>query len=165
LRRGVRIAVDVGDVRIGVAASDPHGLIATPVETVPTGKRDLARILEIVAEYEAVEVIVGLPRSLSGKEGAAAAKARTFADRLVRVLDPAIGVRLVDERLTTVTATRGLQASGVKAKKARGVIDQAAAIVILQSALEIERGSGRLPGQAVQSPTTGPVSDSERPTA
>ncbi|MFE3204632.1 Holliday junction resolvase RuvX [Embleya sp. NPDC055664] len=165
MRRGVRIAVDVGDVRIGVAASDPHGLIATPVETVPAGRRDVARVLEIVAEYEAIEVVVGLPRSLSGKEGAAAAKARLFAGRLVAGLDPAIEVRMVDERLTTVTATRGLQASGVKAKKARGVVDQAAAIVILQNALDTERGSGRPPGQAVPPAPAGSVSDSERPTA
>jgi len=153
----------VGDVRIGVAASDPHGLIATPVETVAAGRRDVARILELVTEYEAIEVVVGLPRSLSGREGAAAAKARVFAGRLVAALGPAVGVRLVDERLTTVTATRGLQASGVKAKKARGVVDQAAAIVILQNALDTERASGRPAGSAM--PPAVPVSDPERPSA
>ncbi|WP_436789286.1 Holliday junction resolvase RuvX, partial [Yinghuangia sp. YIM S10712] len=158
MRRGIRIAVDVGEVRVGVAASDPHGLVATPVETVPAG-RGVRRVAELVAEREAVEVIVGLPRSLSGREGPAAAKARTFATRLAAVVAP-IGVRLVDERLTTVTATRDLRASGVRGKKARTVVDQAAAVVILQNALETERTSGRPPGQEVPVP---PARDPDPP--
>lgn len=157
MRRGVRIAVDVGDVRVGVAASDPHGLVATPVETVKAGRGDVPRIVALVAEREAVEVIVGLPRSLSGREGPAAAKARAFASRLADAVAP-VGVRLVDERLTTVTATRDLRASGVRGKKARTVVDQAAAVVILQNALETERTSGLPPGQAVPG-TTSPTGD------
>lgn len=151
MRRGVRIAVDVGDVRVGVAASDPHGLVASPVETVPAGRGDVRRIAGLVAEREALEVIVGLPRSLSGKEGAAAAKARAFAERLAAAVAP-VEVRMVDERLTTVTATQNLRASGVRGKKARTVVDQAAAVVILQNALETERASGRPPGLAVPVP-------------
>lgn len=149
MRRGRRIAVDVGDARIGVATCDPDGLLATPVETVPAGAGAQARIAALVAEYEAVEVVVGLPRSLSGGEGPAAAKCRAFAARLAPLVAP-VAVRLVDERMSTVTATQGLRASGVKARKGRSVVDQAAAVVILQSALETERAWGRPPGETVQ---------------
>ncbi|GAA2992936.1 Holliday junction resolvase RuvX [Kitasatospora albolonga] len=147
-RRGRRIAVDVGDARIGVASCDPDGLIATPVETVPAGGRSQARLKAIADEYEAIEVVVGLPRSMSGKEGPAAAKVREYAGRLAMLLYP-VPVRLVDERMTTVTAAQGLRASGRNAKKGRSVIDQAAAVVILQNALETERVSGRPPGESV----------------
>src|SRR3954469_298410 len=151
MRRGRRLGVDVGDARIGVASCDPDGILATPVETVPG--RDvpaaLRRISEIVAEYEPIELVVGLPRSLNGTEGPAAAKVRCFAVAAARAVAP-VPVRLVDERMTTVTATQGLRASGVKAKKGRSVVDQAAAVIILQSALETERASGRAPGEGVE---------------
>jgi putative holliday junction resolvase len=151
VRRGRRIALDVGEARIGVASCDPDGILATPVETVPG--RDvpaaLRRVRAIVAEYEPIEVVVGLPRSLNGGEGPAAAKARTFARGVAKVIAP-VGVRLVDERMTTVTAARGLRASGVNAKKGRSVVDQAAAVIILQSALETERASGKPPGEGVE---------------
>ncbi|GAA1907800.1 Holliday junction resolvase RuvX [Streptantibioticus ferralitis] len=151
MRRGRRIAVDVGDARIGVASCDPDGLIATPVETVPGRDAPAARrrIVAIVEEYEPIEVVIGLPRSLSGGEGPAAAKARAFADDVAKLIAP-VPVRLVDERMSTVTATHGLRASGVKARKGRSVVDQAAAVVILQSALETERVSGRPPGETVE---------------
>jgi putative holliday junction resolvase len=154
-RRGRRIGVDVGDARIGVASSDPDGMLATPVETVPAGPGSLARLVALAEEYQAVEVVVGLPRSLSGNEGPAAVKVRAYAGELAALLasaapaGPPVPVRLVDERMTTVTATQGLRASGVKAKKGRAVIDQAAAVVILQSALEGEKTSGRPPGRLV----------------
>lgn len=151
MRRGRRIAVDVGDARIGVATCDPDGILATPVETVPG--RDvpaaLRRLAAIVAEYEPIEVVVGLPRSLNGTEGPAAVKVRAFAGSVAKVIAP-VPVRLVDERMTTVTATQGLRASGVKAKKGRSVVDQAAAVIILQSALETERVSGTAPGESVE---------------
>jgi putative Holliday junction resolvase len=154
MRRGVRIALDVGDARIGVASCDPDGILATPVETVPG--RDvpaaLRRIAAIVTEYEPIEVVVGLPRSLNGTEGPAAAKVRVFTTSVAKLIAP-VAVRLVDERMTTVTATHGLRASGVKAKKGRSVVDQAAAVVILQSALETERVSGTAPGESVESVT------------
>ncbi|MCQ4082775.1 Holliday junction resolvase RuvX [Streptomyces sp. RB6PN25] len=151
MRRGRRIAIDVGEARIGVASCDPDGLIATPVETVPGRDVPAARrrIKAIVEEYEPIEVVVGLPRSLSGREGPAAAKARAFAQDVAKVIAP-VPVRLVDERMSTVTAAQGLRASGVKAKKGRSVVDQAAAVVILQSALESERTSGRAPGEGVE---------------
>ncbi|WP_055588830.1 Holliday junction resolvase RuvX [Streptacidiphilus griseoplanus] len=149
MRRGRRISVDVGDARIGVASCDPDGLLATPVETVPAGGKAKGRIAAIVEEYEALEVVVGLPRSLSGKEGPAAVKVRAFAGALATLVAP-VPVRLVDERMSTVTATHGLRASGVRSKKGRSVIDQAAAVVILQSALEAERVSGNPPGESVE---------------
>lgn len=151
MRRGRRIAVDVGDARIGVASCDPDGVLATPVETVPGRDVPAAhrRLKAIVEEYEPLEVVVGLPRSLSGGEGPAAAKVRAFAQELARNIAP-VGVRLVDERMSTVTATQGLRASGVRSKKGRSVVDQAAAVVILQSALETERTSGEAPGESVE---------------
>ncbi len=148
MRPGVRIGVDVGDVRIGVARSDPAGLIATPVETLRRGRGDLARLRSIAVEEDAVEVVVGLPRSLSGGEGPAAAKVREFASRLADAVDP-VPVRLCDERLSTVTAEDVLRGQGKKGQKRRAVVDQAAAVVILQSALDTERGAGRAPGEAV----------------
>jgi putative Holliday junction resolvase len=152
MRPGVRLGVDVGDVRVGVARSDPAGLIATPVETVARGSGDLARLSALVAQEGAVEVVVGLPRSLSGGEGPAAAKVREFAVRLADALAP-VPVRLCDERLSTVSAESVLRDRGKKGKNRRAVVDQAAAVVILQNALETERSTGAAPGEAV--PTTG----------
>ncbi|MBQ1122413.1 MULTISPECIES: Holliday junction resolvase RuvX [Streptomyces] len=150
-RRGRRLAVDVGDARIGVAGSDIDGLLATPVETVPGRDVPAAqrRLRALVEEYEPLEVVVGLPRSLSGGEGPAAAKVRGFAQELAKNITP-VPVRLVDERMSTVTAAQGMRASGVSSKKGRSRIDQAAAVVILQSALETERISGRPPGHCVE---------------
>ncbi|MEO3975194.1 Holliday junction resolvase RuvX [Streptomyces sp. CAU 1734] len=151
MRRGRRLAIDVGDARIGVASCDPDGILATPVETVPGRDVPAAhrRLKLIVEEYEPIEVVVGLPRSLSGGEGPAAVKIRAFAQVLAAGIAP-VPVRLVDERMSTVTATQGLRASGVKSKKGRSVIDQAAAVVILQNALESERASGAAPGESVE---------------
>ncbi|MFC9430616.1 Holliday junction resolvase RuvX [Streptomyces sp. NPDC056987] len=151
MRRGRRLAIDVGDARIGVASCDPDGILATPVETVPGRDVPAAhrRLRQLVEEYEPVEVLVGLPRSLNGGEGPAAAKVRVFAQELARGVTP-VPVRLVDERMSTVTASQGLRASGVKSKKGRSVIDQVAAVVILQSALEAERVSGNPPGESVE---------------
>ncbi|MFG3436910.1 Holliday junction resolvase RuvX [Nonomuraea sp. NPDC047897] len=160
MRFGSRIGVDVGSVRVGVARSDPSGLLATPVETVRRGKGDLDRIAAIVAEHEAIEVVVGLPTSLSGREGQAAALARAFATELAARLDPT-PVRLFDERLTTVAAQQSLRASGVRARKQRGVVDQAAAVVLLQDALDAERATDRPPGRPVDPPSAaagGPAS-------
>ncbi len=150
-RLGVRLGVDVGSVRVGLAASDPFGLLASPVETVArdaTGGTDQGRIAEVAAERQAVEVVVGLPRSLSGGEGAAADTARSYAVQLATLLAP-IPVRLVDERLTTVDAHRRLRASGMAGRAQRAVIDQAAAVLILQGALDAERASGRAPGELI----------------
>jgi putative holliday junction resolvase len=150
VRVGVRIALDIGDARIGVASSDPRGILATPVETIRRGPGDLDRIAALAAEYDAVEIVVGLPRSLSGGEGPAAVKIRETAE-LVRqkVQEEHSGpaVRLVDERFTTVTAERMLRERGKKGSKRRAVVDQAAAVVILQHALDLERETGNPPGR------------------
>ncbi|MDT0201476.1 Holliday junction resolvase RuvX [Nocardioides sp. AE5] len=148
MRRGVRLGIDPGQARIGVARSDPSGMLATPVETVRRGEGDLDRIEAILAEEEAFEVIVGLPRSLSGAEGPAAATAREFAHALARRIAP-VPVRMWDERLTTVSAESMLREQGRKGARRRAVVDQAAAVVILQNALDAERSRDAVVGELV----------------
>ncbi len=149
MRFGVRLGIDPGDARIGVARSDPSGVLATPVETVKRGRNDLSRIAALAKAEGAMEVVVGLPRSLSGGEGPAALKSRKFAAALARRLAP-VPVRLCDERLTTVSAEAMLRDRGRKGSKRRAVVDQAAAVLILQQALDIERTSGVAPGEIVE---------------
>ena len=149
VRPGVRLGIDPGQARIGVARSDPSGFLATPVETVSRGPGDLARIQELMVEEGAVEIVVGLPRSLSGAEGPSAAKARKFAVRLARRVAP-VPVRLWDERLTTVSAESMLRDRGHKGRSRRAVVDQAAAVLILQHALDTERATGAAPGEIVE---------------
>lgn len=133
-RPGVVVAVDVGTVRVGVAASDPDRLLASPVETVAAPGH--ARIVEIVHEREAVLVVVGLPTSLSGEAASASADmARDWTAVLAPLVAP-VEVRLVDERLTTVAATAALRASRRSAKRSRSVVDQAAAVALLQGVLD-----------------------------
>ena len=147
---GVLLGVDVGEVRVGLAASDPMGLLAHPVATLARDEKsgtDLARIAEAAQERSAVGVVVGLPRSLSGEEGVAAQRARRYAVALQRLLE--VPVHLWDERLTTVDAHRNLRASGVRGRDQRGVVDQAAAVLILQAALEA-RSAGRPVGVPLQ---------------
>lgn len=147
----------MGSVRVGLAASDPDGLVATPVATlardtdpVDAGDLpgDLADIVAEVAERDAAVVYVGLPRHLSGDEGAAAQAARAYAGALAQAVAP-VGVRMVDERMSTITAHQALHASGRSGRRHRAVVDQAAAVVILQTALDAERSSGRRPGERV----------------
>ncbi len=149
MRFGVRLGIDPGEARIGVARSDPSGVLATPVETVKRGRGDLSRIAALADAEGAIEVIVGLPRSLSGGEGPAALKARQFAAALARRVAP-VPVRLCDERLTTVSAEAMLRDRGRKGSKRRAVVDQAAAVLILQQALDIERTSGVAPGEILE---------------
>lgn len=135
--RGRRLGIDVGSVRIGVALSDPDGMLATPLVTVPRdveGGTDVATIAALVAEHDVVGVVVGLPRTLAGREGPAAEAARAF----VAALEPAlpVPVELSDERLTTVVATRQLRESGRRGKRQRAVVDQVAAVGILQGWLD-----------------------------
>lgn len=155
IRPGVRLGVDVGTVRVGVAVSDPGGVLATPHATLrrvwpdpEVEADDVAEIVALAAEREAIEVIVGLPRSLSGDEGPSAQAARTYAAELALRVTP-VAVRLVDERLTSVSAHRALRDSGVAGRRQRAIVDQAAAVLILQAALDEERSSGRPPGEQV----------------
>lgn len=152
MRRGRRLGVDVGDVRIGVATCDPDGLIATPLETVAAGPDAIGRLAALVSELDVVECIVGLPLGLSGREGPAAVKVKAFATALHGAVQP-VSVRLFDERMSTVTAAGHLRASGRSSRKSRPVIDQAAATVILQSALDAERTRGTSVGVLVEGAT------------
>jgi putative pre-16S rRNA nuclease len=151
VRRGVRLAIDVGSARIGVARCDPGGSLASPLTTVTRGRGDLARLAELTEEHGAIEVIVGLPTSLSGAEGRAAVAARAFARSLAARLAP-VPVRLVDERFTTVTAHDALRTAGRDSRARREVVDQAAAAVLLQAALDSERTTSRPAGEQVGSP-------------
>jgi len=149
----VRLAVDPGTVRIGVARSDRSGIIATPLTVVRRGKGDLDALASLAAAEEAIEILVGLPKSLSGREGTAAVTARQFATALAARVAP-LPVRLVDERFTTATAHEALRAGGRDSRARREVVDSAAAAVLLQAALEAEQRTGTVPGELVMA--TGP---------
>ncbi|MEV4412839.1 Holliday junction resolvase RuvX [Catellatospora sp. NPDC049609] len=144
--RGVRLGVDVGTVRIGVSVCDPDGILATPLVTVARQAKtdesdisaDMLEIARLVADHGTVEVVVGLPLNLAGVEGPAAKHARAYADRLAALIAP-VPVVLADERMSTVAATRRLSDRGVKGKRQRAVVDQAAAVEILQGWLDGQR--------------------------
>ena len=157
MRRGVRLGVDVGTVRVGIARSDADGILATPVRTLARSgalgypdenDADIAEVADLVQELDVIEVVIGLPRTLAGREGAAALQVRQYAGVLTRCIAP-VPVRLVDERLSTVDAHRALRESGVAGRRTRAIVDQMAAVIILQSALDEERSSGRPPGGPV----------------
>jgi putative Holliday junction resolvase len=157
LPRGRRLGVDVGKVRVGVAISDPDGILATPLVTVPRDMTltdpkmgaaadsvpaDIAELVRLVGEHEAVQIVVGLPLRLNGAEGPAAIDIRGYADRLARAVGH-VPVVLADERMSTVVATRRLAERGVRGKRQRAVVDQAAAVEILQSWLDAQRRQSR----------------------
>lgn len=146
MRTGARLGIDVGTVRIGVARSDLHGMLATPVETIARGAGDAERVLVLAAGIEAIEIVVGLPLALSGRETASTDDARSFATRLAAA---GATVRLVDERLSTVSANAAIRTSGKTQKQSRPLIDQVAAVIILQHALDHERAGVSLPGTLV----------------
>ena len=152
-RRGVRLGIDVGTARVGVARADRDGLLAVPVETVARGDGDLARISALADEYEAFELVVGLPVALSGRETASTADARAFAQALA---DSGRQVRLIDERLSTVSAHSALRGSGRSQRSSRSIVDQVAAVVLLQQALDVEKSTGN--------PAGAPVAPSQEPT-
>jgi putative Holliday junction resolvase len=141
--------------------SDGDGVLATPLDTVRRGPGDVARLLDLAAAHEVVEVVVGLPLSLSGAEGAAAAAARAFAGEVATALATARGtgappVRMVDERLSTVSADRALREAGADGKRRRGIVDRSAAVIILQTALDAERAAGTPPGVLIAPGTITP---------
>lgn len=135
---GRRLGVDVGSVRVGTSLSDPGAFLATPLVTLQRDAKrgsDLTELVRLVAEHDVVEVVVGLPRTLAGRHGPAAEAAAAYAAALAERISP-VPVRLSDERLTTVVVSRVLAQRGVKGKKQRAVVDQAAAVEILQSWLD-----------------------------
>jgi putative Holliday junction resolvase len=135
---GRRLAVDVGSVRVGVALSDPAPVLASPLVTLSRDEQsgsDLDRLRELVAEHGVVEVVVGLPRTLSARHGTAAKAAAAYAEALATRIAP-VPVRMADERLTTVSASRMLSERGVRGRRQRAVVDQAAAVEILQAWLD-----------------------------
>ncbi len=146
-RRGARLGVDVGTVRIGVARCDPDGILATPVETVARGDGDLRRLSVLATEYDVVEIVVGLPLTLAGKQGIAAEQVEAFAARLAAAVE--VPVRIVDERLSTAAAQKSLHAMGKDTRDSRSVIDQAAAALIVQSAVDLEKATGEPAGRVV----------------
>jgi putative holliday junction resolvase len=154
LRAGIRLAIDVGSVRIGVARCDGDGRLASPLTTVRRGRGDLDAIADLAAADHVIEIIVGLPVGLSGREGQAAAGARTFASALARRVAP-IPVRLLDERFTTVLAHDVLRQSGSDSRGRRPKVDSAAAALLLQGALDTERSTGQPAGELVGAATGG----------
>ena len=148
VRAGVRLAVDVGSVRIGVARSDPDGILASPLTVVRAGPDELDELAALTASSDAIEVIVGLPTSLSGQDFVAVSIVRGFAAELAWLIAP-VPVRLVDERFTTTQAHDALRRAGKDSRARRTVVDAVAAAVLLQAALDTERATGSPPGQLV----------------
>lgn len=146
-RRGVRLGIDVGRARVGVARSDPDGMLAVPVETVPRDERSLTRIAELSAEYEPLEIVVGLPVNMQGADTPSTVDAREFAAALQA--RSGVPVRLVDERLSTVSAHAALRSSGRSQKNSRSIVDQVAAVVLLQQAIDTEKSTGNPAGAPV----------------
>jgi putative Holliday junction resolvase len=147
VRSGRRLAVDVGKVRVGLAISDFHGILASPLQNVARQADDsetIKLIQQAISDEEIIEIYVGLPVSMAGKATSSTDDALAIAELLAQSVS--IPVRLVDERLTTVSASAALRSSGKNSKDGRKVIDQVAATMILEQALAIEKNSGRQPG-------------------
>jgi putative Holliday junction resolvase len=155
-RRGTRIGIDVGRARAGVSRCDPDGMLAVPVETVPRSEASIERILQILAEWEPLEVVVGLPVNMRGEDTPSTADAREFAAELHR--RSGLDTRMVDERLSTVSAHTALRASGRSQKNSRSIVDQVAAVVLLQHAIDTEKSTGR-PAGALITPAQEPPRD------
>ncbi|RLK49180.1 Holliday junction resolvase RuvX [Microbacterium telephonicum] len=147
-RRGARLGIDVGKARVGVARCDPDGMLAVPVETVPRDDASVGRVVAIASEYDVIEMLVGFPLSLSGGSTASTDDAVSFA----RAVAAASGlpVRLVDERLSTVSAHAALRDAGRSQKSSRRIVDQVAAVVLLQQAIDVEKRSGNPAGTPLE---------------
>lgn len=147
--KGVRFAVDVGTARIGLARCDQDQIMAIPVATLSADAAPIAKIVELVHEYNCAAVYIGKPISLSDRQTASTQMAIDFATELAGAIS--VPVHLLDERLSTVTATTQLQASGRTAKNSKSVVDQVAAVILLDHALAIEKSRGTLAGELVKS--------------
>uniref|UniRef100_UPI0030C8C85D Holliday junction resolvase RuvX n=1 Tax=Enterococcus faecium TaxID=1352 RepID=UPI0030C8C85D len=146
-RRGVRLGIDVGRARVGVARSDPDGMLAVPVETVPRDDASIDRIVQIAQEYDLLEFVVGLAGNMQRPVTPSTTDAREFAAALQ--VRSGLPVRLVDERLSTVTAHAALRSSGRSQKKSRSIVDQVAAVVLLQQAIDMEKSTGNPAGATI----------------
>jgi putative Holliday junction resolvase len=146
VQRGIRLGIDPGRARIGIAMSDRDGLLAMPLETVPVNTREIDRIVAVIVQNEASTVFVGLPLSLSGRWTGSTRHAYDLARSISERVD--VEVRMIDERLTTTTAQAALRTSGRSQRAGRSVIDQIAAVTLLQQALDTERQSERPAGWA-----------------
>jgi putative Holliday junction resolvase len=164
--QGVKLGVDVGTVRVGVAVCDRDGILATPLRTLARNAKkntDVRILAALAAELNAVEIFVGLPRTLKGEEHASARMASDYAQLLAGALKDSgseVPVRLVDERLSTVTAHRNLREAGMSSKNHRKVVDQVAAAGILQHAIDMQKARGaevgsRVYAESVPGPTGG----------
>lgn len=156
-RRGIRLGIDVGKARVGVARCDPDGMLAVPVETVPRSDTSIDRIAELAAEWEPIEIVVGLPVNMRGEDTPSTQDARGFAALLARRTD--VQVRMVDERLSTVTAHAALRSSGRNQKNSRSIVDQVAAVVLLQHAVDVEKNTGRAAGDVLRLDEEHPADD------
>jgi len=138
MQRGRRIAFDYGDVRIGVAVSDPDSILSSPLTILKTTDKTLVKqISEILADIEPVTIYVGRPALLSGNDGAATEKANTFV-ALLRTISE-VPIEMIDERMSTISAARNLRDAGRNSKDSKNSIDMAAAVAILDFAIEIEK--------------------------
>lgn len=147
-RRGTRLGIDVGKARVGVARCDPDGMLAVPVETVPRSEKSIDRLVELAAEWEPLEFVIGLPVNLRGEDTLSTVDAREFSREVHR--RTGVPVRMVDERLSTVTAHAALRSSGRSQKKSRSIVDQVAAVVLLQHAVDTEKSTGRPAGELIE---------------
>ena len=138
MQRGRRIAFDYGDVRIGVAVSDPDSILSSPLTTLKSDSKSLSKeILAIFEENDPVQIFVGKPALLSGNSGSASEKAEEFAQRLADLTD--VEIVMVDERMSTVSAAHNLREAGKNAKDSKSSIDMAAAVAILNFGIEIQK--------------------------
>jgi putative Holliday junction resolvase len=147
---GRKLAIDIGRARLGIAISDLSGILSSPLDSVRRIADDsetIKEILKIVADNEVQEIYVGDPVSLSGEITPSTDDARNFASLLQSTT--VLPVRLIDERLTTVTAARNLRDSGKNAKTSKSLIDSASAVVILEAVFQVERVSGEAAGRSV----------------
>ncbi len=151
MRQGRRLAVDVGKVRVGLAISDFHGILASPLQNIARQTEDSATVglvIEAIADEDIIEAYFGLPVSMSGSSSASTADAVTLARAFAKA--STIPVRMIDERLTTVSATSALRSSGKNSKDGRKVIDQIAATMILEQALAMEKNLASQPGISLE---------------
>ena len=139
MQRGRRIAFDYGDARIGVAASDQDSILVSPLTTLAAASRNLLKEIAVIfEEISPIQIYVGKPTNLSGVDSTATSKVLNFVEDLKKITE--IPIILIDERMSTVSASRSLREAGLNSKKSKSIIDMAAAVAILEFAITIEKG-------------------------